>query len=71
MCFIMQNSHCLKEFHGLQTRGTKGDLLMICKDWLKDGKKNAFTTGCKTFLRSALVCHMQQVGQICGSQDPD
>lgn len=28
----------LNEFHWLQTRGTGGDLLMICKDCLKAGK---------------------------------
>ena len=39
----------LKEFHLLQTRGTGGDLFMICKDCLKAGKKDA------------LVCHMPQV----------
>ena len=34
---------------------------MICKDNTKAGKKNVFTSGCKHFQRSALVCHMGQV----------
>jgi len=50
----------LKEFHWLQTSGTGGDLLMLCKDRLNAGK-NTFTTGCQNFQRSALVQHMQQV----------
>ena len=51
----------LKEFHWLQTRGTGGDLLMLCKDCLKAGNKNTFMTGCQNFQRSALVRHIQQV----------
>lgn len=35
----------LKEFHWPQTRDTGGDLFMTCKDCLKAGKENAFTTG--------------------------
>jgi len=54
----------LKEFHWLQSRGTGGDLLMLCKDCLKAGK-NTFTTGCQNFQRSALVWHMQQVDHKC------
>jgi len=34
---------------------------MICKDYTKAGKKNAFMSGCKNFQRSALVRHMNQV----------
>ena len=51
----------LKEFGWLQTRGSGDDLSMICKDCTKAGKKNAFTSGCKNFQRSALVRHMSQV----------
>ena len=47
----------LKEFGWLQTRGSGDDLSMICKDCAKAGKKNAFTSGCKNFQRSALVRH--------------
>ena len=47
----------LKEFGWLQTRGSGDDISMICKDCTKAGKKNAFTSGCKNFQRSALVCH--------------
>ena len=42
------------------TRGSGDDLSMICKDCTKAGK-NAFTSGCKNFQRSALVRHMSQV----------
>ena len=35
----------LKEFGWLQTRGSGDDLLMICKDCAKAGKKNAFMKG--------------------------
>lgn len=38
-----------------------GRLSMICKDCTKAGKKNAFTSGCKNFQRSALVRHISQV----------
>ena len=51
----------LKEFGLLQTRSSGDDLLMICKDCTKAGKKNAFTSGCKNFQRSVLVHHMNQV----------
>ena len=37
------------------------DLSMICKDCTKAAKKNAFTSGCKNFQRSALVPRMSQV----------
>ena len=37
----------LKEFGWFQTRGSGNDLLMICKDCTKAGKKNAFTSGWK------------------------
>ena len=37
----------LKEFGWSQTRGSGNDLLMICKDCTKAGKKNAFTSGWK------------------------
>ena len=51
----------LKEFGWLQIRGSGDDLLMICRDCTKAGKKNAFTSGCKNFQRSALVRRMNQV----------
>jgi len=51
----------LKEFGWLQTRGLGDDLSMICKGCTKAGKKNAFTSGCKNFQRSALLHHMSQV----------
>ena len=51
----------LKEFGWLQTRGPGDDLLMICKNCTKAGKKNKFTSGCKNFQRSALVRLMNQV----------
>jgi len=51
----------LKEFGWLQTRGSGNDLSMICKDCTKAGKKNAFTSGCKNFQRSALVRDMSQM----------
>ena len=51
----------LKEFGWLQTRGSGNDLLMICKDCTKAGKKNTFTSGCKNFHRLGLLCHMDQV----------
>ena len=50
----------LKQFGWLQTRGSGDDLLMIYNDCTKTGKKNAFTSGCKNFQRSALVRHMSQ-----------
>ena len=37
----------LKEFGWFQTRGSGDDLLMICKDCTKAGKKKAFTSGWK------------------------
>ena len=40
---------CLKEFGWLQTRGSGHNLLMICKDCTKAGKKNGFTSGYKNF----------------------
>jgi len=51
----------LKEFGWLQKRGSGDDLLMICKDCRKAGKKNPFTSGCKNFQRSAPFCHISQV----------
>ena len=51
----------LKEFGWLQIRGSGDDLSMVCKDCTKAGKKNAFTSGCKNFQRSALVPRMSQV----------
>ena len=45
----------LKEFGWLQTRDSGDDLLMICKDHTKTGKKNAFMSGYKNFQRCALV----------------
>ena len=50
----------LKQFGWLQTRGSGDDLLMIYNDCTKTGKKNAFTSVCKNFQRSALVRHMSQ-----------
>ena len=37
----------LKEFGWLQTRGSGNDLLIICKDCTKAGKKNMFMRECK------------------------
>ena len=50
-----------KQFEWLQTRGSGDDLLMICKDCRKAGKKNAFMSGCKNFQRSAPFRYMSQV----------
>ena len=52
----------LKEFRWLQTIGSGDDFLMICKDCTKAGKKNAFTSGCKKFHRSALVLCLFKTG---------
>ena len=51
----------LNQFGWLQTRGLGNDVSMICKDCTKAGKKNALTSGCQNFQRSALVCHTNQV----------
>ena len=51
----------LKEFDWLLTRAIRADVLMICNDCLKAGKKNVFKTECQHFQRSALVRYMQQV----------
>ena len=45
----------LKEFGWLQTRGSGDDLLIICKDCTKAGKKNTFMRRMQNFQRSALV----------------
>ena len=51
----------LKEFGQLQMRGSGDDLLIICQDSTKAGKKNTFTGGCKNFQQQALVRLMNQV----------
>ena len=38
-----------KEFGQQQPRGSGDDLLIICKDSTKAGKKNTFAGGCKNF----------------------
>ena len=42
-------------------RGSGDDLLIICYDSTKAGKKNTFTGGCKNFKQWALVRLMNQV----------
>ena len=42
-------------------RGTGDDLLIICQDSTKAGKKNTFTGGCKNFQQQALVRLTNQV----------
>ena len=42
-------------------RGSGDDLLIICQDSTKAGKKNTFTGGCKNFQQWALVRPMNQV----------
>ena len=44
-----------------QIRKTTKKPLFSGKDCTKVGKKNAFTSGCKNFQRSALVRHISQV----------
>lgn len=48
-----------QEFKWLQTehKDTE-DLAMVCSDCKKAGKRNALTSGCRNFQRSALVRHI-------------